>query len=277
MAEITKQEIDELERSLLPARVSLSDLQDADFQERLECVFDIARAHLEARESAGELVKHLPANAGICAADWDECTVTVAFDTEEDARAVYSALPARNRVRLCDDLDADTIAAQQQEIARWRQPYVHCFTCGAPASKVIHLPEGCAAQPDVQGIVGICPQHEHTIEPSEQYHVLCDLTATTPDALAAVPAVFMEDMMAKTTRAEADAMRRMVFAAERYHEEVAALGKTMRPHFLRLGMAVHAADARIYRRLGWHDLAAASYRKAANLKRAALAGEGRLI
>jgi hypothetical protein len=80
---------------------------------------------------------------------------------------------------------ADALAAQQQELSKWRQPYVKCFTCGAPASKVIHLPEGCAAQPDVQGIVGICPQHESTIEPSEQYHVLCDLTATTPDALAA--------------------------------------------------------------------------------------------
>lgn len=66
-----------------------------------------------------------------------------------------------------------------------KQPYVKCFTCGEPAHKVIHLPDGCAAQPDVQGIVGICPQHEHTIEPSEQYHVLCDFTATTPDALAA--------------------------------------------------------------------------------------------
>lgn len=51
---------------------------------------------------------------------------------------------------------------------------VVCFTCGAPAHKVIYLPQGCAALPDAKGIVGICPQHETTIEPLAPYHVLCD-------------------------------------------------------------------------------------------------------
>lgn len=43
-----------------------------------------------------------------------------------------------------------------------------CFTCGSPAHKIIFLPRGCAAM-QTEGFVGICPQHEYTINPIEPY------------------------------------------------------------------------------------------------------------
>lgn len=43
----------------------------------------------------------LPINAGVCAFDRDECTVTIALDTEADVLALVEALPHRNRVKVC--------------------------------------------------------------------------------------------------------------------------------------------------------------------------------
>lgn len=41
---------------------------------------------------------NLPDTAGCCAWDLDECTVTVAFDSEEEMRAFRDALTSRHRV-----------------------------------------------------------------------------------------------------------------------------------------------------------------------------------
>jgi len=45
----------------------------------------------------------LPADAGICADDLDECTVTLALSSEAEVRAARAALPLRNRVRVMPD------------------------------------------------------------------------------------------------------------------------------------------------------------------------------
>lgn len=42
----------------------------------------------------------LPINAGVCAFDRDECTVTIALDTEADVDALVSTIPSRRRVRF---------------------------------------------------------------------------------------------------------------------------------------------------------------------------------
>lgn len=49
----------------------------------------------------------LPATAGVCAYDRDECTVTLALDSEADVVALVNALPAKHRVKLCEDDAAD--------------------------------------------------------------------------------------------------------------------------------------------------------------------------
>lgn len=47
-----------------------------------------------------------------------------------------------------------------------------CFTCRQDAHMVVYLPAGCAAFPHTRGYVGLCPQHEYTIEPMEPYTVV---------------------------------------------------------------------------------------------------------
>lgn len=58
----------------------------------------------------------LPVNAGVCAYDRDECTVTIALDTEDDVLAVVSTIPSRRRVRF-SALDA-AIARKDAERGR---------------------------------------------------------------------------------------------------------------------------------------------------------------
>jgi hypothetical protein len=57
----------------------------------------------------------LPADAGVCAFDRDECTVTLALSNEDEVMALVRALPSRNRVWLapkpegwCPECGADT-------------------------------------------------------------------------------------------------------------------------------------------------------------------------
>jgi hypothetical protein len=45
----------------------------------------------------------LPGSAGICAFDRDECTATIAFETEAELQAVINRLPGRKRVRIIED------------------------------------------------------------------------------------------------------------------------------------------------------------------------------
>jgi hypothetical protein len=47
----------------------------------------------------------LPTGAGICAYDLDECTVTIALDSEADVRSMVGRIPARNRAAVVDDAD----------------------------------------------------------------------------------------------------------------------------------------------------------------------------
>ena len=42
----------------------------------------------------------LPSSAGCCAFDLDECTVTIALDTEAEVRSLVSSLRSRRRARL---------------------------------------------------------------------------------------------------------------------------------------------------------------------------------
>lgn len=52
----------------------------------------------------------------------------------------------------------------------YQQVAAVCFTCGAPAHKLILLPEGCAAiRMSAPAYLGICPQHEYSIEPIKTY------------------------------------------------------------------------------------------------------------
>jgi hypothetical protein len=44
----------------------------------------------------------LPASARVCAFDLDECTITVAFDTEEEVRRAAAVLPAGHRKVLSE-------------------------------------------------------------------------------------------------------------------------------------------------------------------------------
>lgn len=48
----------------------------------------------------GERLKALPVSAGICAFDRDECTVTLALDSEAEVLAMLETLPSKNRVRI---------------------------------------------------------------------------------------------------------------------------------------------------------------------------------
>ena len=42
----------------------------------------------------------LPSDVGICAMDYDECTVTLALNDEKQVRALLKVLPAKSRVRV---------------------------------------------------------------------------------------------------------------------------------------------------------------------------------
>jgi hypothetical protein len=44
-----------------------------------------------------------PPDAGICADDLDECTITLALSSEDEVRAARAALPLRHRVRVMPD------------------------------------------------------------------------------------------------------------------------------------------------------------------------------
>jgi hypothetical protein len=43
----------------------------------------------------------LPATAGVCAYDTDECTVTLALDDKDQVLTLVKKLPSKNRVRIC--------------------------------------------------------------------------------------------------------------------------------------------------------------------------------
>lgn len=60
----------------------------------------IATAAIAALPSPVEIRAGLPKNAGVCAFDRDECTVTIALDSETDVTALLSALPSRNRAAV---------------------------------------------------------------------------------------------------------------------------------------------------------------------------------
>lgn len=62
----------------------------------------IPRAHLAAIK-AGQI----PAKLAWCAMDRDECTVTLAFDTEEQVNEFIANHPSRNRTRVVDEQPAD--------------------------------------------------------------------------------------------------------------------------------------------------------------------------
>lgn len=47
------------------------------------------------------MIVGIPAAAGVCAFDIDECTVTLALDKADDVWALVNSLPAKNRVMVC--------------------------------------------------------------------------------------------------------------------------------------------------------------------------------
>lgn len=53
--------------------------------------------------SPGPQWQRVPEGAGVCAFDRDECTVTLALDTEAQVNAFISGLLPKKRVRLMDD------------------------------------------------------------------------------------------------------------------------------------------------------------------------------
>lgn len=80
-------------------------------------------AALSAAEATSAPVS-LPASAGVCAYDRDECTVTIALDSETEVMALTRALPGKNRVRLCDEATsaptpAPVSASEREELAKW--------------------------------------------------------------------------------------------------------------------------------------------------------------
>lgn len=84
------------------------------------------------------------------------------------------ALAAHQCSSSYSDDFGNTRCKYQDDISALTNMVSRCFTCGKEAVVIINLPNGCAAFPGTRGVVGLCPQHEISIQPNEPYTVIAD-------------------------------------------------------------------------------------------------------